>query len=68
MEGLACTQAVGWRVEKTGIRNEVAILNSCGKVTKLRRSRSQLRYEKKNPLAPRVRGAGRGEKNRLLQD
>ena len=21
MEGLACTQAVGWRVEKTGIRN-----------------------------------------------
>ena len=29
---LACTQAVGWRVEKTGIRDEVAILNSRGQV------------------------------------
>ena len=29
---VACTQAVGWRVEKTGIRDEVAILNSRGQV------------------------------------
>ena len=55
---LACTQAVGWRVEKTGIRDEVAILNSRGQVW------VGWRVDK----VSEGRGAGRGVKNRLLED